>query len=80
MQGLWALEDAPAGLFAASPVLLSGAQDVKRIESWLNTRILELRGKIQQLKRMKPSNRIGERLREYQLARARSSLTIGSIF
>jgi hypothetical protein len=41
---------------------------MKRIESWLNTRILELRSKIDQLKRYKPSNRIGGRMREFQLA------------
>ena len=41
---------------------------MKRIESWLNTRILELRMKIAQLKAHKPSNRIGQRMQEYQLA------------
>jgi hypothetical protein len=46
----------------------------QRIEQWLNTRILELRSKIQQLKRMKPSNRIGERVRDYVVARAEVEL------
>jgi hypothetical protein len=46
----------------------------KRIEAWLNTRILELRQLIQQLKRMKPSNRIGERVRDYVVARAEVEL------
>jgi hypothetical protein len=45
---------------------------MKRIEQWLNTRILELRQKIQDLR--KPSNPIGERMREYQLARAEIEL------
>jgi hypothetical protein len=70
MQGLWALEDAPSGLSAASPVLLSRAQGMKRIEQWTNARILELRSKIAQLRAHKPSNRIGERMKEYQLAKA----------
>jgi hypothetical protein len=42
----------------------------KRINLWLDRRILELRGKIQQLKRMRPSNRIGERVRDYLVAHA----------
>jgi hypothetical protein len=46
----------------------------KRIEAWLNRRILELRSKIQQLTRMKPSNRIGQRMREYQLAHYENEL------
>ena len=47
---------------------------MKRIESWLNTRILELRSKIDQLKRYKPTNRIGGRMREFQLAHYESEL------
>jgi hypothetical protein len=47
---------------------------MKRIESWLNTPILELRQKIDQLRRYKPSNRIGERMQEYALARAEIEL------
>jgi hypothetical protein len=47
---------------------------VKRIEQWLNARILELRSKIAQLKHYKPSNRIGERMRGYQVAKAESEL------
>ena len=46
----------------------------KRIEAWPNTRILELRMKIAQLKRMKPSNRIAERVRDYVVARAEIEL------
>jgi hypothetical protein len=54
---------------------------MKRIESWLNTRILQLRMKIDQLKRHKRSNRIAERMQEYQVSSfTRMSLTIGSIF
>jgi len=40
----------------------------------LNTRILELRQKIDQLRRHKPTNRLGERLRECELARAEIEL------
>jgi hypothetical protein len=46
----------------------------KRIEVWLNTRILELRMQISRLKCMKPSNRIGERVRDYVIARAEIEL------
>jgi hypothetical protein len=47
---------------------------VKRIEQWTNGRILELRQKIAQLRAYKPSNRIGARMRDYQLARAEIEL------
>jgi hypothetical protein len=47
---------------------------MKRNEQGLNTRVLELRQKIDQLRRHKPSNRIGQRMREYQLARAEIEL------
>jgi hypothetical protein len=46
----------------------------KRIEVWLNTRILELRMQISRLKCMKPSNRVGERVRDYLVARAEVEL------
>jgi hypothetical protein len=41
------------------------SEAMKRIESWLNTRILELRQKIQDL--CKPSNPIGERFAGYAI-------------
>jgi hypothetical protein len=47
---------------------------MKRIEAWLNTRALELRQKIAQLKRYKPSNRISERFRDHALALAEIEL------
>jgi hypothetical protein len=46
----------------------------KRIEQWLNTRILELRMQIDELRRHKPSNRVVERMREYGLAKAEGEL------
>ena len=45
---------------------------MKRIESWLNTRILELRQRIQDLN--KPSNPVGERFRGYAIKRAEIEL------
>jgi hypothetical protein len=47
---------------------------VNRITQWCNSRILELRSKIMQLRRHKPSNRIGERMKEYQLAHYEAEL------
>jgi hypothetical protein len=46
----------------------------KRINQWLDRRILELRSNIQQLKRMTPPNPIGERVRDYVVARAEIEL------
>jgi hypothetical protein len=46
----------------------------KRIEAWLNRRILELRMKLDQLRRFKPTNRVGQRMQEYKVARAEAEL------
>ena len=47
---------------------------MKRIESWLNTRILELRQKIQDLRQHKPTNPIGERFAGYAINQAEIEL------
>ena len=53
---------------------------MKRIEQWTNARTLELRSKIAQLRAHKPSNRIGERMKEYQLAHYEGELDLWLYF
>ena len=47
---------------------------MKRIEQWVNSRILQLRQKISQLKQHKPSNRVGERFKDHAIAQAEAEL------